>query len=60
MITPIPSCPISPLRTPPIDDMNIRHFSMPPPNRIASTFLRRPPDTATADNVRDAVRSSCG
>lgn len=58
MITTLPVTPISPLRQRLIEDMNIRRFSRATQRnyirdvgRFAS-FLRRPPDTATADDVR--------
>ncbi|MEQ8368612.1 MAG: site-specific integrase [Roseicyclus sp.] len=59
MTTPIPSNPISPLRQRLIDDMNMRHFSMATQRNYIrdigrfAAFLRRPPDTATADDVRN-------
>lgn len=59
MTTPIPSNPISPLRQRLIDDMNMRHFSMATQRNYIrdigrfATFLRRPPDTATAEDVRN-------
>lgn len=58
MITTLPVTPISPLRQRLIEDMNMRRFSRATQRnyirdvgRFAS-FLRRPPDTATADDVR--------
>lgn len=59
MTTPILSNPISPLRQRLIDDMNMRHFSMATQRNYIrdigrfATFLRRPPDTATAEDVRN-------
>jgi hypothetical protein len=59
MTTPLSSTPISPLRQRLIDDMNMRHFSMATQRNYIrdigrfATFLRRPPDTATADDVRN-------
>ncbi len=58
MTTTLPAAPMSPLRQRLIEDMNMRRFShatqrnyVRDVGRFAS-FLRRPPDTATADNVR--------
>lgn len=58
MTTPLPNTPISPMRRKLIDDMNMRHFSVATQRnyirdvgRLAS-FLRRPPDTATTEDVR--------
>ena len=58
MTTPLPNTPVSPLRQKLIDDMNMRHFSaaiqrnyIRDVGRFAS-FLRRPPDTATTEDVR--------
>jgi site-specific recombinase XerD len=58
MTTPLPNTPVSPLRQKLIDDMNMRHFSVATQRnyirdvaRFAS-FLRRPPDTATTEDVR--------
>lgn len=58
MTTPLPNTPVSPLRQKLIDDMNMRHFSAATQRnyirdvgRFAS-FLRRPPDTATTEDVR--------
>ena len=50
--------PISPLRQRLIEDMNMRRFSRATQRNYIrdvgrfATFLRRPPDTATADDVR--------
>ena len=52
--------PISPLRQRLIDDMNLRRFSRETQRNYIrdvgrfATFLRRSPDTATADDVRRA------
>ena len=58
MTTPFSNTAVSPLRQKLIDDMNMRHFSMATQRnyirdveRFAS-FLRRPPDTATTEDVR--------
>jgi integrase/recombinase XerD len=58
MTTSLPDSPVSPLRQKLIDDMNMRHFSVATQRnyirdvaRFAS-FLRRPPDTATTEDVR--------
>jgi site-specific recombinase XerD len=58
MTTPLPNTPVSPLRQKLIEDMNMRHFSAATQRnyirdvgRFAS-FLRRPPDTATTEDVR--------
>lgn len=58
MTTPLPNTPVSPLRQKLIDDMNMRHCSVATQRnyirdvgRFAS-FLRRPPDTATTEDVR--------
>jgi integrase/recombinase XerD len=58
MSDPSPAPAISPLRQRLIDDMNMRRFSretqrnyIPDVGRFA-TFLRRSPDTATADDLR--------
>ncbi len=58
MTTPLPNTLGSPLRQKLIDDMKMRHFSMATQRnyirdggRFAS-FLRRPPDTATTEDVR--------
>jgi integrase/recombinase XerD len=58
MITTLPVAPISPLRQRLIEDMNMRRFSRATQRNYIrdvgrfATFLRRPPDTATADDVR--------
>ena len=58
MITTLPVTPISPLRQRLIEDMNMRRFSRDTQRNYIrdvgrfATFLRRPPDTATADDVR--------
>jgi site-specific recombinase XerD len=58
MITTLPVTPISPLRQRLIEDMNMRRFSRATQRNYTrdvgrfATFLRRPPDTATADDVR--------
>jgi integrase/recombinase XerD len=58
MITTLPVSPISPLRQRLIEDMNMRRFSRATQRNYIrdvgrfATFLRRPPDTATADDVR--------
>jgi len=58
MITTLPATPISPLRQRLIEDMNMRRFSRATQHNYVrdvgrfATFLRRPPDTATADDVR--------
>ena len=50
--------PVSPLRQRLIDDMNMRHFSRETQRNYIrdvgrfATFLRRPPDTATAEDLR--------
>ncbi len=50
--------PISPLRQRLIDDMNVRRFSRETQRNYIrdvgrfATFLRRSPDTATADDIR--------
>lgn len=58
MTTTLPNVPVSPLRQKLIDDMTMRHFSAATQRnyirdvgRFAS-FLRRPPDTATTEDVR--------
>ena len=54
-----PSAPISPLRQRLIDDMNMRHFSRETQRNYIrdvgrfATFLGRPPDTATAEDLRN-------
>jgi integrase/recombinase XerD len=54
----LPVSPISPLRQRLIEDMNMRRFSRATQRNYIrdvgrfATFLRRPPDTATADDVR--------
>src|ERR1700744_2554590 len=58
MPAPTFDCPISPLRQRLIDDMNVRRFSSETQRNYIrdvgrfATFLRRSPDTATADDVR--------
>ena len=58
MITTLPVTPISPLRQRLIEDMNMRRFSRATQRNYIrdvgrfATFLRRPPDTATAEDVR--------
>jgi integrase/recombinase XerD len=58
MITTLPVTPISPQRQRLIEDMNMRRFSRATQRNYVrdvgrfATFLRRPPDTATADDVR--------
>ena len=58
MITTLSVTPISPLRQRLIEDMNMRRFSRATQRNYIrdvgrfATFLRRPPDTATADDVR--------
>ena len=60
MITTLPVTPISPLRQRLIEDMNMRRFSRATQRNYIrdvgrfATFLRRPPDTATAE------ASTCG
>ena len=55
---PSPATAISPLRQRLIDDMNVRRFSRETQRNYIrdvgrfATFLRRSPDTATADDVR--------
>ncbi|GGF47644.1 hypothetical protein GCM10011321_42490 [Youhaiella tibetensis] len=58
MTTTLPNLPVSPLRQTLIDDMTMRHFSAATQGnyirdveRFAS-FLRRPPVTATTEDVR--------
>jgi hypothetical protein len=58
MNDPSPAIAISPLRQRLIDDMNVRRFSRETQRNYIrdvgrfATFLRRSPDTATADDVR--------
>ena len=58
MNDPSPATAISPLRQRLIDDMNVRRFSRETQRNYIrdvgrfATFLRRAPDTATADDVR--------
>ena len=58
MNDPSPATAISPLRQRLIDDMNVRRFSRETQRNYIrdvgrfATFLRRSPDTATADDVR--------
>ncbi|WP_170003090.1 tyrosine-type recombinase/integrase [Pseudopontixanthobacter vadosimaris] len=53
-----PAAPVSPLRQRLIDDMNMRHFSRETQRNYIrdvgrfATFLGRPPDTATAEDLR--------
>ena len=54
----IPVAPVSPLRQRMIDDMNMRHFGRETQRNYIrdvgrfTTFLGRPPDTATAEDLR--------
>lgn len=54
----VPITPVSPLRQRLIDDMNMRHFSYETQRNYIrdvsrfATFLGRPPDTATAEDLR--------
>ena len=54
----IPAEPVSPLRQRLIDDMNMRHFSRETQRYYIrdvgrfATFFGRPPDTATAEDLR--------
>lgn len=54
----VPAEPVSPLRQRLIDDMNMRHFSRETQRNYIrdvgrfATFLGRPPDTATAEDLR--------
>ncbi|MGO9769899.1 MAG: phage integrase N-terminal SAM-like domain-containing protein [Roseiarcus sp.] len=54
----LPNAPISPLRQRLIDDMNVRRFSPETQRNYIrdggrfATFLGRPPDTATAEDLR--------
>ena len=54
----IPVAPVSPLRQRMIDDMNMRHFGRETQRNYIrdvgrfATFLGRPPDTATAEDLR--------
>ncbi|MDQ3558950.1 MAG: phage integrase N-terminal SAM-like domain-containing protein, partial [Pseudomonadota bacterium] len=58
MMTTRPAAPMSPLRQRLIDDMNMRRFSRATQRNYIrnvgrfATFLGRPPDAATADDVR--------
>jgi integrase/recombinase XerD len=58
MTTPLPNTPVSPLRQKLIDDMNMRHFSVATQRNYIrdvgrfAAFLRRSPDTATTEDVR--------
>ena len=58
MIHPVLGAPVSPLRQRLIDDMAMRRFSRETQRNYIrdvgrfATFLGRPPDTATADDVR--------
>ena len=58
MTMPILAAPVSPLRQRLIDDMNMRRFSRETQRNYIrdvgrfATFLGRPPDTATADDLR--------
>lgn len=65
MTTILPNVPVSPLSQKLIDDMNMRHFSVATQRnyildegRFAS-FLRRPPDTATTEDVRQFQMAQC-
>ena len=54
----MPAAPVSPLRQRLIDDMNMRHFSRETQRNYVrdvgrfATFLGRPPDTATSEDLR--------
>jgi integrase/recombinase XerD len=54
----LPVAPVSPLRHRLMDDMNMRRFSRKTQRNYIrdvgrfATFLRRPPDTATAEDLR--------
>ena len=58
MTVPVPATPISPLRQRLIDDMSMRRFSRETQRNYLrdvgrfATFLRRPPDMATAEDLR--------
>lgn len=58
LVVATPSTPVSPLRQRLIDDMNMRHFSRETQRNYIrdvgrfATFLGRPPDTATAEDLR--------
>ena len=58
MTVPVPATPISPLRQRLIDDMSMRRFSQETQRNYLrdvgrfATFLRRPPDMATAEDLR--------
>lgn len=58
MTTTLPAAPMSPLRQRLIEDMNMRRFSRATQRNYVrdvgrfASFLGRPPDTATADDVR--------
>ena len=58
MNMPMPAAPVSPLRQRLIDDMNMRRFSRETQRNYIrdvgrfATFLGRPPDTATGDDLR--------
>ena len=58
MNVPIPAAPVSPLRRRLIDDMNMRRFSRETQRNYIrdvgrfATFVGRPPDTATAEDLR--------
>jgi len=58
MTTILPNTSVSPLRQKLIDDMNMRHFSVATQRNYIrdvgcfASFLRRPPDTATTEDVR--------
>ena len=62
MSTPYPKEPISPLRARMIEDMRIRNFALATQRgyiravKMLATFLRRSPDTATADDLRSFQR----
>jgi site-specific recombinase XerD len=62
MTTPYPKEPISPLRARMIDDMRVRNFSLATQRgyirgvKMLAAYLRRSPDTATAEEVRSFQR----
>ena len=62
MTTPYPNDPISPLRARMIDDMRVRNFSLATQRgyirgvKMLAAYLRRSPDTATADEIRSFQR----
>ena len=57
LVAVIPTAPVNPLRQRLIDDMNMRHFSRETQRNYVrdvgrfATFLGRPPDTATAEDL---------